>query len=68
VSAGGRVLSVTAIGSNLEGARGSAYEAISRISLPGCRYRTDIGDPSRIGAAAADTSAATPTQSTWPAS
>ncbi|MCM3883931.1 phosphoribosylamine--glycine ligase [Frankia sp. R82] len=48
VSAGGRVLSVTAIGSNLESARGSAYEAVSRISLAGAHYRTDIGDPSRM--------------------
>ncbi|WP_045876746.1 phosphoribosylamine--glycine ligase [Pseudofrankia sp. DC12] len=52
VSAGGRVLSVTAIGSNLESARGSAYEAISRISLPGAQYRTDIGDPARLRHAA----------------
>ncbi|OAA20637.1 Phosphoribosylglycinamide synthetase, C domain, partial [Frankia sp. EI5c] len=48
VTSGGRVLSVTAIGSNLESARGSAYEAISRISLDGAHYRTDIGDPSRM--------------------
>jgi phosphoribosylamine--glycine ligase len=52
VSAGGRVLSVTAIGSNLESARGSAYEAISRISLAGAQYRTDIGDPARLRLAA----------------
>jgi phosphoribosylamine--glycine ligase len=52
VSAGGRVLSVTAIGSNLESARGSAYEAISRISMAGAHYRTDIGDPSRLRLAA----------------
>ncbi|MBL7501354.1 phosphoribosylamine--glycine ligase [Frankia sp. CNm7] len=52
VSAGGRVLSVTAIGSNLESARGSAYEAISRISLAGAQYRTDIGDPARLRHAA----------------
>jgi phosphoribosylamine--glycine ligase len=52
VSAGGRVLCVTAIGSNLEAARGSAYEAVSRISLPGMHYRTDIGDPARITLAA----------------
>jgi phosphoribosylamine--glycine ligase len=48
VSAGGRVLCVTAIGSHLESARGSAYEAISRISMAGAHYRTDIGDPARI--------------------
>jgi phosphoribosylamine--glycine ligase len=52
VSAGGRVLSVTATGSNLESARGSAYEAISRISMAGAHYRTDIGDPARMRTAA----------------
>jgi phosphoribosylamine--glycine ligase len=59
VSAGGRVLSVTAIGSSLESARGSAYEAISRISLAGAQYRTDIGDPARLRHAA-DVRRATP--------
>ncbi|WP_239380341.1 phosphoribosylamine--glycine ligase [Frankia sp. CIT1] len=49
VSSGGRVLCVTAIGSHLEAARGSAYEAVSRISLAGAHYRTDIGDPGRLG-------------------
>ncbi|WP_322762792.1 phosphoribosylamine--glycine ligase [Frankia sp. Cr2] len=49
VSSGGRVLCVTASGPHLEAARGSAYEAVSRISLAGAHYRTDIGDPSRLG-------------------
>ena len=48
VSAGGRVLSVTAVGPDLQAARGSAYEAISRISMAGAHYRTDIGDPARM--------------------
>jgi phosphoribosylamine--glycine ligase len=52
VSSGGRVLSVTAVGAGLESARGSAYEAISRISLVGAQYRTDIGDPTRLRHAA----------------
>jgi phosphoribosylamine--glycine ligase len=43
VSAGGRVLAVTAVGDGLEQARGAAYEAMSRISLPGSHYRSDIG-------------------------
>jgi phosphoribosylamine---glycine ligase len=43
VSAGGRVLSVTAVGPDLASARGSAYEAVGRISLPGAHHRTDIG-------------------------
>ncbi len=53
VSSGGRVLCITAIGSHLESARGSAYEAVSRISLAGAHYRTDIGDPSRLRTATA---------------
>ncbi|HEY5335513.1 MAG TPA: phosphoribosylamine--glycine ligase [Mycobacteriales bacterium] len=43
VSSGGRVLSVTAVGADLASARGSAYELLARINLPGGHYRTDIG-------------------------
>ena len=42
VSAGGRVLSVTATGSDLAAARAAAYEAMNRIQLDGSHYRTDI--------------------------
>jgi phosphoribosylamine---glycine ligase len=42
VSAGGRVLSVTASGYNLTEARKRAYEAIDKISLRGGQYRSDI--------------------------
>ncbi|MER6916513.1 phosphoribosylamine--glycine ligase [Streptomyces sp. NPDC000594] len=42
VSAGGRVLSVTATGSDLREARQRAYEAVGRIRLDGSQYRTDI--------------------------
>ncbi|MEU7136698.1 phosphoribosylamine--glycine ligase [Streptomyces sp. NPDC046261] len=42
VSAGGRVLSVTATGSDLTAARDRAYEAVSRIRLNGSHHRTDI--------------------------
>ncbi|MEU5051978.1 phosphoribosylamine--glycine ligase [Streptomyces sp. NPDC021096] len=42
VSAGGRVLSVTATGSDLSAARTRAYEAVSRIRLDGSHHRTDI--------------------------
>jgi phosphoribosylamine--glycine ligase len=41
-SAGGRVLSVTAIGPNLAVARSKAYEGISQITLRGSHYRSDI--------------------------
>ncbi|MEV2195114.1 phosphoribosylamine--glycine ligase [Streptomyces phaeochromogenes] len=42
VSAGGRVLSVTAGGKDLTQARARAYEAVNRIRLDGGQYRTDI--------------------------
>ncbi|GLF96554.1 phosphoribosylamine--glycine ligase [Streptomyces yaizuensis] len=42
VSAGGRVLSVTATGADLSQARERAYEAIGRIRLDGAQHRTDI--------------------------
>ncbi|MGW5674057.1 phosphoribosylamine--glycine ligase [Streptomyces sp. NPDC003860] len=42
VSAGGRVLSVTATGKDLEQARERAYAAVGRIRLDGSHHRTDI--------------------------
>lgn len=42
VSSGGRVLSVVAVGADLDEARARAYEAIVRIALDGSHYRTDI--------------------------
>ncbi|GLX23776.1 MULTISPECIES: phosphoribosylamine--glycine ligase [Streptomyces] len=42
VSAGGRVLSVTATGSDLAQAREKAYKAVGRIKLDGSQHRTDI--------------------------
>jgi phosphoribosylamine--glycine ligase len=42
VSAGGRVLSVTATGADLGKARQRAYRAVDRISLDGGHHRTDI--------------------------
>ncbi|GGL98196.1 phosphoribosylamine--glycine ligase [Streptomyces fumigatiscleroticus] len=42
VSAGGRVLSVTATGKDLTQARDRAYRAVSRIRLDGAQHRTDI--------------------------
>ena len=41
-SSGGRVLTVTGLGSDLTQARDAAYRTISRISLPGSHYRSDI--------------------------
>jgi phosphoribosylamine--glycine ligase len=42
VTNGGRILNVTALGDDLEAARSLAYDAASRISFTGVRYRTDI--------------------------
>ncbi len=43
VTAGGRVLGVTAIGKDLPDAIAKAYRAVGHISWDGCYYRTDIG-------------------------
>lgn len=43
VTAGGRVLSVVALGETLELARVRAYEAAGKISFAGMQFRTDIG-------------------------
>jgi phosphoribosylamine--glycine ligase len=42
VTAGGRVLAVTALGSTIAGARDRAYAAVSRIQFEGCHFRRDI--------------------------
>ena len=42
VTAGGRVLAVTAVGKDVADARAKAYEGISSISFPGAQWRTDI--------------------------
>ena len=42
VTAGGRVLAVTALGSDLRAAVGRAYEAAAKIHFDGVHYRTDI--------------------------
>jgi phosphoribosylamine--glycine ligase len=42
VTAGGRVLAVTALGASVTTARERAYEAVSQIDFEGCRYRRDI--------------------------
>jgi phosphoribosylamine---glycine ligase len=42
VTAGGRVLAVTATGRDLDQARAAAYDAIGRISIRGAHHRRDI--------------------------
>jgi phosphoribosylamine--glycine ligase len=43
VTAGGRVLDVTAVGADLPDARRRAYAALDRIEGAGLRWRSDIG-------------------------
>ncbi|MGK3936854.1 phosphoribosylamine--glycine ligase [Streptomyces caeruleatus] len=50
VSAGGRVLSVTASGKDLGEARERAYRAVGRIRLEGSQHRTDIAAKAASGA------------------
>jgi phosphoribosylamine--glycine ligase len=52
VTAGGRVLDVTAIGSDLPSALKNAYAGVERIHFEGAHYRRDIGSaPLGIGSA-----------------
>ena len=44
VTAGGRVLGVTALGTDIKAARDNAYQAVERIRFEGMHYRKDIGD------------------------
>jgi phosphoribosylamine--glycine ligase len=50
LSAGGRVLSVTATGKDLTEARERAYGAVGRIRLAGSQHRTDIAAKAASGA------------------
>ncbi|MGX1484621.1 phosphoribosylamine--glycine ligase [Streptomyces griseus] len=50
LSAGGRVLSVTATGKDLTQARERAYTAVGRIRLDGSQHRTDIARKAAEGA------------------
>jgi phosphoribosylamine---glycine ligase len=42
VTAGGRVLAVTAVGTDVADARAKAYEGVASISFPGAQWRHDI--------------------------
>ncbi len=44
VTAGGRVLAVTALGDDLAAAKARAYEAVKLLSFTGAHFRTDIAD------------------------
>ncbi|MDQ2746303.1 MAG: phosphoribosylamine--glycine ligase, partial [Acidobacteriota bacterium] len=43
ITAGGRVLGVTAIGENLDEALEKAYRAVGKINWNGMQFRRDIG-------------------------
>jgi phosphoribosylamine--glycine ligase len=43
VTAGGRVLAVTALAGDAAAARARAYQAVGEISFAGAHYRKDIG-------------------------
>ncbi len=43
LTAGGRVLAVTALGADVEAARARAYAALAKIEFAGMHYRSDIG-------------------------
>ncbi len=55
LTAGGRVLNVTALGSSFAEARDRAYEAVAKISWDGMFYRSDIGARAQKGREAWDT-------------
>ncbi len=48
LTAGGRVLGVTAVASDLETAIAKAYEGVAKISFEGAHYRKDIGRKKEI--------------------
>lgn len=62
VSAGGRVLAVVALGSDLVEARERAYDGVELVQLEGSQYRTDIA-----GKAARGEIRVSPTTGTIPA-
>ncbi|HKX25963.1 MAG TPA: phosphoribosylglycinamide synthetase C domain-containing protein, partial [Actinomycetota bacterium] len=49
VTAGGRVLGVSALGEDLAGARDRAYRAVSMVSFEGMHHRTDIAEEAAGG-------------------
>jgi phosphoribosylamine--glycine ligase len=49
ITDGGRVLGVTALGSDLAAAKARAYEAVKLINFTGMHYRTDIADKALRG-------------------
>lgn len=54
VTAGGRVVSVSALGDDIAQARKKAYEGMNQISFPGMHYRTDIAARAAVSIMAGD--------------
>lgn len=54
VSSGGRVLSATAVGTDLAAARSAAYALLDGLDLPGGQYRHDIAERAVSGAIATE--------------
>ena len=52
VTAGGRVLAVTAVGSDIDQARAAAYDGVADITFDGAQWRTDIALRASEGATA----------------
>jgi len=48
VTAGGRVLGVTALGADVDAARALAYAAVREISFDGAHFRSDVGARGRL--------------------
>jgi phosphoribosylamine--glycine ligase len=49
VSSGGRVLSITATGTDVQSARAAAYASVGAVSFPGGQFRTDIANKAARG-------------------
>ena len=56
VTAGGRVLAVTAVGSDLADARARAYDGVAAIDFAGAQHRTDIAAAAAAGPSSTDPS------------
>lgn len=63
LTAGGRVLGVTALGDDMAAARATAYQAVAKIRYTDVNYRTDIaGPPTPAATQLSDTLSGTPTE------
>jgi phosphoribosylamine--glycine ligase len=68
VSAGGRVLAVVALGSDLVEARERAYDGVELVQLEGAQFRTDIAGKAARGEIKVSSAVAAPAAPAVPAS